>query len=349
MIDDSLDRNTVKVDIAGQDHSSDDSMVLQSKLEESTPEPQTTRDASNSITEVVNPEKNTASSQMEIEESQKPRKRQRAPTIIKNKSLRTNRKRHCCDLCNKMFPHWPRLLCHRVREHGIDDKDAGVQRCPCEICGRVYVTKDALAKHHLTHRTVNGVDFKYHCSFCERMFQTKKSKIFHEQTHTKNYPHRCRFCDKGFSVRVRLLYHETKKHNFVTADTTFLMCPVCGQYFLNPSALELHKATHSTNLSYKCELCDRRFKSTKDRQYHLRTCQLSRSRRRNKKESNKRKNADISERGIHQIEPMQPQDSPAAVTDTVSNDFESSVMYPPTKVFHFRVCYWDRFLRKKST
>lgn len=301
------DQNTVEVDIKP--------MTLQSNPEERTPESRSTQDAGNiDISDKVD-----VNNQMTVRRNfQNSSSRSRAVGSVK-RVIPT--RKYCCDHCDKMYSHWSGLLYHKVLEHGIEDKEAGISRCTCELCGKAYHNEDLLAKHRSTHKNETKDDYSYPCSYCTRKFTMNVRKLFHEQTHTKNYTYKCRFCDEGFPARKRLLFHEAKKHNSITGEIAshFYTCPVCDKYFLSPSALRTHSMTHSNNPYHKCELCDRKFKTFYNLQYHMRYCKLKESKIRTRTEAGSRKTTLIKTFEKPQKEPVQQHASPAVKTDVAGS------------------------------
>lgn len=263
IVNELADQDTVKV--AGENNQS-----LETNLQESTQESRSTRDAVSTdtrnkdalLTVQLFPEKPN----LQIEEKLKLRSRQ-----------------HCCEYCDAVFISWLRLLQHRAAVHGIEDKNVGVLRCECELCGKVCFSQDALARHRSAHKKTKKDDFKYHCSYCERKFSTKYHRLAHEQIHTKSYKQKCRFCDKGFTTRIRLSFHEAQKHNQNTGEYNFPSCSVCGKLFVNSSSLANHEMTHNTGRVMTCELCVKKFKTVQSLRAHMRICQISKLRIRKKR------------------------------------------------------------------
>ncbi|KAI8512467.1 hypothetical protein Bbelb_091060 [Branchiostoma belcheri] len=148
---------------------------------------------------------------------------------------------HSCGRCDFKTLHKSQLTKH-MKTHPVEE-------CPhkCDICGFVTTSKQELQQHISQHNE----QYIHSCKHCD--FKTVyKSQL---STHIKNvhdvddYPYQCDQCryattQKNFYDKHMLKVH-SKPHvcwcGFRTADSSFLL---------------VHMATHTGQITYKCDQCD---------------------------------------------------------------------------------------------
>ena len=93
-----------------------------------------------------------------------------------------------CDSCDKTYCRKENLRQHQEREH--------LQiRHPCDICGKIFSTRDVLNAHRKLHTTEN-----FKCDQCDQKFKSNKYLYKHKQKHLGVKKFICAFCGKSFLV-----------------------------------------------------------------------------------------------------------------------------------------------------
>lgn len=112
--------------------------------------------------------------------------------------------------------------------------------------------------------------FVYQCEFCSESFSSDQLLIDHcARMHTKDI--KCQHCEKTFYWEKDLHFH-MRKH--IKKGRGF-KCQICTGLFIKGAELKEHMKMHDTedpgtDGSFPCDICDRRFKSTRTLQEHKR-------------------------------------------------------------------------------
>ncbi|XP_055637188.1 zinc finger protein 728-like isoform X1 [Toxorhynchites rutilus septentrionalis] len=217
----------------------------------------------------------------------KPKHRRSSTASNGNKNISEKSIRHDCDICKKTFPRPIRLIIHRTLVHGIEDAVKPLPHYTCDVCGKVYRSKDNFSHHIKTHSNERN----FSCSYCDRSFLRKNQLGRHEQTHTKDNHydgqpsngnnklskkstrHSCNICGKTFCRPIRLAIHRTLAHGIEEADNPLphCTCDICGKVFRYRVYLNLHMKTHSNKRKYSCSLCIRSFARKVQLDHHIQT------------------------------------------------------------------------------
>lgn len=211
-----------------------------------------------------------------------------APEIgsISNEVLKPYKCQHC--------PRSYKKKCGLRRHMNIHDVKKQVK---CEICWRIFPTKYNYEIHMNTH---NG-NKPYKCPTCERCFSHPSVLKYHQYTHVSEKTFKCPKCpqDKFFRsmhhLRNHIIFHEEKRHKCVYCDKKFhtssslkshlrthtrtkLTCQFCLKSFSQSRRYWAHVATHSTDEGvhpFKCQSCDKCFKSKSYANAHSKKCRGS--------------------------------------------------------------------------
>lgn len=168
---------------------------------------------------------------------------------------------YSCCFCNEHFPKASELKTHTIQDHDDETKNKFMQRnhlfsfivklditsLNCNICRMDFDTVEQLIDHlNNTHQKGLHTDIKSHIACF---------KLDNEET-------KCHICSAGYHS-FKLLQEHMNKHymNFI--------CDECGAGFINRSQLKIHSSTHQEG-AYKCETCDKVFKSVLNMQTHVR-------------------------------------------------------------------------------
>lgn len=105
-----------------------------------------------------------------------------------------------CEICGNNFRTATYLYKHQQSHQKIPHK--------CELCGKVFFWNETYNKHM---RQVHPTDslFRFPCEYCQKKFQYKSVRDFHQSSH-KSY--KCKFCDKTIKYFKNLSEHYKKEH-----------------------------------------------------------------------------------------------------------------------------------------
>ena len=222
-----------------------------------------------------------------------------------------------CKVCNKSFHNEISLRSH-MTHHSRNASQSNHLSPPnpspkssnflaedkhfkCDICARVFISKDSLRSHKSHHSRFGKVQVTLPkqvvdaneqkprvCNICCESFQSSRSLSQHKRSHAGiKTAFACPFCRKGFSFRQNLLRHKRSQHNRP------YKCQRCGEGFRTVQGrLRHHFLKHdSVNMDQKCSSsteadpvkcealrvpqicclhCDKRFMTCKGRYKHMR-------------------------------------------------------------------------------
>ncbi|VVD05370.1 unnamed protein product [Leptidea sinapis] len=186
-----------------------------------------------------------------------------------------------CVICNKRMPSLTKLCRHTTSHY---------QKFTCDICGRSYLTNEAL-KYHVR---CNHSGSQYTCRKCWQEFLTDEEKKHHVQTSKQCWPfccvhccekfkswegkqkhledvhgkpkkkYNCTDCNEVFESRKQFYSHYTLYH---TNDS--FMCTCCGMKFTKKHKLEDHKITHTGEKDFECDICNKLFTRKNTLKQHM--------------------------------------------------------------------------------
>nr|CAB3267928.1 gastrula zinc finger protein XlCGF71.1-like [Phallusia mammillata] len=157
-------------------------------------------------------------------------------TVNNEKPSPPSKDRFKCSKCSRSFKTRSHYDYH-IKVHN-DIKAFG-----CEVCGKRFITKQAMQKHGFVHNRGNLGNFV--CSICNKQFQTKQNLFNHLNTHNKNKPYKCEKCQKFFAEKSTLSKHLTT-HSKVRKYS----CCLCNKTFTQAGSKQKHiKKFHSLNVS----------------------------------------------------------------------------------------------------
>ncbi|XP_063544010.1 zinc finger protein 26-like isoform X16 [Cydia strobilella] len=185
-----------------------------------------------------------------------------------------------CFLCAKKFPSLTKLGRHTPTHY---------RKCTCEICGRAYLTKEAL-KYHV--RCSHGDNFS--CRKCWQEFPSMEEKRFHIRNSKPCWSFCCVYCGERFLSWENKQKHLTEAHDrpsknyscpecSITFDSRKLFyshyklnhtdeifpCTCCGLKFGSKRALEDHTISHTGEKHFKCIICLKAFSRRKSLKQHM--------------------------------------------------------------------------------
>ncbi|ROT70012.1 hypothetical protein C7M84_011727 [Penaeus vannamei] len=135
---------------------------------------------------------------------------------------------------------------------------------PCQYCGAVTPTVDALHSHIKVHHGDRlGLPADFTCEVCKESFHTGKALATHRSSRHPGTAE-CGFC--GAHVGSRYL----KKHiNAVHTKEKTHRCHECGQDFYSRTSLTGHHKRHHAPRKHLCEQCGKGYVNNVELQRHL--------------------------------------------------------------------------------
>ncbi|KAH9523264.1 hypothetical protein Btru_066229, partial [Bulinus truncatus] len=168
--------------------------------------------------------------------------------------LRHSMEKHFqCEMCHVRFQDRFSWLRHKSARCGFTH---------CQVCNKVFLTKQAYKQHKARH----SVKKSYFCSICSKTFTNSKSLKWHELVHNQ-VQCLCDQCNKSFKsiiyLRKHLLIHNVSKSDSYT-------CPVCSKRFTQEYLLKKHQQrVHVERKPCICVLCNKSFKNSDSIRNHL--------------------------------------------------------------------------------
>ncbi|XP_037947773.1 zinc finger protein 182-like isoform X2 [Teleopsis dalmanni] len=176
-----------------------------------------------------------------------------------NKAGIVKRKRfngqYSCSYCGKSFPNHSRMQIHRVIHEPNNRATFN-----CEICGRLYTSKQAMDVHIKTTHQKTG----FPCEICGKVYAIRKGLEIHMRFHNGDFPFHCDLCPKKFAQVCHLNTHINIHHNNLR-----FYCGVCGRVFTSSASLRCHEFTHG-KMPFDCEMCGNGYPSKAKLKVHIR-------------------------------------------------------------------------------
>ncbi|XP_060763559.1 zinc finger protein 568-like isoform X2 [Neoarius graeffei] len=132
----------------------------------------------------------------------------------------------------------------------------------CNVCHKRFITEIGQKVHYRRlHR-----DYQHTCRYCMMVFDTKQSKLEHEQSHKEDMLcYLCPDCPEKFKDFVtrneHLKTHPGQKRH---------ICSICNRKFAKLHTFERHLRIHSGEKPFKCEVCNRSFNQDGHLKSHMR-------------------------------------------------------------------------------
>ncbi|XP_060763019.1 zinc finger protein 892-like isoform X2 [Neoarius graeffei] len=132
----------------------------------------------------------------------------------------------------------------------------------CNVCHKRFITEIGQKVHYRRlHR-----DYQHACKYCMMVFDTKQSKLEHEQSHKEDaLCYICPDCPEKFRDFVTRNEH-LKTHPGQKKHT----CSICNSKFSELYRYERHLRIHSGEKPFKCEVCNRSFNQDGHLKSHMR-------------------------------------------------------------------------------
>uniref|UniRef100_A0A182IQ62 Uncharacterized protein n=1 Tax=Anopheles atroparvus TaxID=41427 RepID=A0A182IQ62_ANOAO len=207
--------------------------------------------------------------------------------LLNHIETHSNEKNYACDICSKSFKYNVQLRLH-MRIH------TGERPHKCEICNRGFSQLSNLRSHRKTHSKVKPykchlclksftvldnltahsakcLKDKFRCSLCSKSFAKEGNLLSHLQSHSEGVVEKmfkCEMCPKSFKNK-----EDWKRHVRVHTGEKPYTCDICSKGFAQKANLLSHQKTHlKPNVIFKCDRCERTFRSQKVLEMHFPKC-----------------------------------------------------------------------------
>ncbi|KAG9274688.1 zinc finger protein 354B-like, partial [Astyanax mexicanus] len=132
----------------------------------------------------------------------------------------------------------------------------------CHLCPKRFATEVGQKVHY---RRLHK-DYTHLCKFCMAVFDSRASKLDHEQEHSEDeLPFLCPDCPEQFKDYITRNEH-LKSHR---GQKTY-PCRKCDRILTSLNHYERHMLTHSGEKPHRCEVCDRSFNQAGNLKSHMR-------------------------------------------------------------------------------
>lgn len=195
----------------------------------------------------------------------------------------TNKKCHCCPLCEKLCVKWQAFERHVIdhKEKSFDCLICGekfnsayiyldhyklVHMLQCRLCMKSFKAKSTFHYHMKQHHS--KLITRYLCKGpnCNKVFHTKQSLKRHQSEHMEGFKYQCKDCNITFKGYDKYRYHIQSIHEGERRH----LCTVCGRRFFQNTHLLDHMWLHTGEKRYKCKKCDKSYTSSSHLKKHVR-------------------------------------------------------------------------------
>ncbi|XP_013162552.1 PREDICTED: zinc finger protein 311-like, partial [Papilio xuthus] len=139
------------------------------------------------------------------------------------------------------------------------------EQCGVQLRGMMKYMYHFKREHPDKHRTkYPNVKGSVMCDQCGKIFHTKALLLDHMWVHTGEKRFKCSLCDKSFSMHCNLVNHQMVH----SEQRPVYDCEICGKGFLFAANRKRHMIVHSGLKPFKCDVCEKTFKSNAEKRLH---------------------------------------------------------------------------------
>ncbi|CAH0746873.1 unnamed protein product [Bemisia tabaci] len=174
-----------------------------------------------------------------------------------------------CRVCSLTFGEMRSLLSHRRLEHMKKTEESVVvsmEHC-CMICDTYFENADSLSQHMKTHKQKENKQAQ--CKICRQVVNTKALKYHEMSKHSNKRPFQCSYCSEESKEVGFMSFGLLKNHERLHTGQRPFKCDSCEKSFRSRKSLRQHKLKHSNLRNYECNFCTKRFKTKGTLKVHL--------------------------------------------------------------------------------
>ncbi|CAG7823248.1 unnamed protein product [Allacma fusca] len=182
--------------------------------------------------------------------------------------MHSKSKQFSCKFCDHKYKYptmgYIHVLCSHTGPDGFLEKDKlnREKNFYCEVCAIGFVKEESLRQHQIYHQKTKSIKCKK--TDCGEMFFTIYDRGYHMRTvHERKA---CEFCGKEFNFKAELDQHRRYNH---TGETPY-SCTLCDKKYKSKPDLNYHMATHTGEYKFQCEYCEKKFISKANMHAHVR-------------------------------------------------------------------------------
>ncbi|ELU06162.1 hypothetical protein CAPTEDRAFT_227534 [Capitella teleta] len=181
-----------------------------------------------------------------------------------------------CKLCNRIFTTVYTLNLHSIRKHNHALFDQPPKKRSLKWACTVCEFKSHTATEMSTHMKQAHPQVMLSCASCK--YQTPVKGLLDNHITTRHDTsskkgHQCTECNSKFQSAYHLRMHLYKKHDIKHEALKVYTCPVadCSYTAFQRYIVDAHMAKHKVGKNVPCAQCQRKFKSQKNLESHIRT------------------------------------------------------------------------------
>ena len=168
--------------------------------------------------------------------------------------IHVGHRQHACKYCKKRFVHRHELKLH------VDGVHKKTRRFKCKYCDSRF-SQAANMRTHMKYHTGVGL---HHCEVCGKKYVSANALRIHMGSHEKQY--QCKDCDKCFGNEYHLKAHYKRLHSAVAVKRH--VCLDCGKSYTDMNNLRRHQRFHGDK-NFECADCFERFHDPSALKHHI--------------------------------------------------------------------------------
>ncbi|CAG7820668.1 unnamed protein product [Allacma fusca] len=181
----------------------------------------------------------------------------------------SKRKPFSCKFCDYHYKFGSLGHYHTLHSHfgpngfSENDKLNREKNFFCEVCGIGFIKEESLRQHRVYHSETKTI--RCQKPECAELFFTVYDRSYHLMT-AHCVKRKCEYCGKEFKLKAELDQHRRYKH---TGESPF-SCTLCDRKYKSKPDLNYHIATHTGEYKFQCEYCEKKFISKANMHAHVR-------------------------------------------------------------------------------